>query len=321
MLGTALLLLIALPNILWQIHNHWPTLEFLHNGRIRQKNVVYGPTQFLFIQLTNLQPLNALLWITGIVSLLRARSIRQTQWLGLTYLFFFALMFALHAKDYYLTPIYPAFFAAGAIAWEHRFAGRRLVRQDRTFAFPFFETALLVTTILVLPLASPVLRPATLIRYTTAMHLRSDHSEKSDTGPLPQFYADRFGWDQQVSTVVAAFRALTPTEQQTVCIYGDNYGEAGALDLLGRLEEPKLPPAISPHNTYWLWGRHGCTSQLVIAISGGSPDELRGKYEDVTILGHMDDPNAMPHEHKYVYLLRHRRPEMPLDWTRVKDYI
>ena len=30
------------------------------------------------------------------------------------------LMFVLHAKDYYLAPIYPVLFAAGAIAWERR---------------------------------------------------------------------------------------------------------------------------------------------------------------------------------------------------------
>ena len=233
-LGTALLLLITLPNILWQIHNHWPTLEFLHNGRVENKNVVYGPVEFIIIQLLNMHPLNAFLWVTGIVALLRSRSIRHTQWLGLTFLLFFVIMFALHAKDYYLAPIYPAFFAAGAIAWEHRFTARRLVQQNRTFGFPVYQATLLVTTAIILPLASPVMRPAALVHYMNATHLRSDHSETSATGPLPQFYADRFGWDQQVSTVIQAFRSLTPAEQQTVCLYADNYGEAGALDFLPR---------------------------------------------------------------------------------------
>ena len=34
-------------------------------------------------------------------------------------------MMALHAKDYYVSPIYPILFAAGGIAWERRFAQRR----------------------------------------------------------------------------------------------------------------------------------------------------------------------------------------------------
>ena len=320
-LGTALLILIALPNILWQIHYHWPTLEFLRQGRMQNKNVIYGPVQFLTIQILNMHPLNAFLWVTGVVALLRNKSIRHTQWLGLTFLFFFVIMFALHAKDYYLAPIYPAFFAVGAIAWEHRFGARKLVQQNRIFGFPVYQATLLVTTAIILPLASPVLRPETLIRYTTATHLRSDHSETSATGPLPQFYADRFGWNQQVSTVVDAFHALTPADQQAVCLYADNYGEAGALDFLGHRAEPRLPPAFSPHNSYWWWGTHGCTMQVVIAISGGSPEELRTKYEEVTILAHMDDTYAMPHEHKNIYLLRRRRPENPFDWERARFYI
>ena len=70
---------------------------------------------FFLAQFRNMQPANALLWIPGIVALLRARSIRDGRWLGVTYLVFFVMMMALHAKDYYLAAIYPATFAAGGI--------------------------------------------------------------------------------------------------------------------------------------------------------------------------------------------------------------
>lgn len=42
-IGTAVLILIALPNLLWQIHNHWPTLEFLRNGQIGNKSIKLSP--------------------------------------------------------------------------------------------------------------------------------------------------------------------------------------------------------------------------------------------------------------------------------------
>ncbi|QHN05414.1 glycosyltransferase family 39 protein [Granulicella sp. WH15] len=320
--GVGLLILIALPNLLWQAQNHWPTLEFLENGRAEHKNVILGPVPFFMQQFLNMQPMNFALWGTGVVALLRGRSIRGMRWLGVAFVVFFVTMFGLHAKDYYLAGIYPAFFAAGAIAWEHRFAARKSVRQGRVVAFPVFEGMLLVSTVLVLPMASPVLRPYTWIRYTTAMHLHGSKSETAETGPLPQFYADRFGWQQQVDTVVKAYRGLTPAEQREVCIYGDDYGEAGALDLLGRREEPSLPAAISPQNSYWMWGTHGCTGEIAIAISGGSLEELQGQYESVTVLGRMDDPLAMPFErHKHIYLLRRRRPEMPFVWEKMKDFI
>ena len=93
-------------------------------------------------------------WITGVVSLLRARSIPHGRWIGLTFLIFYMLMFVLHAKDYYLAPIYPVLFAAGAIAWERRLSGRRLVVANRVFAFPIFECALILTGLLILPMSS-----------------------------------------------------------------------------------------------------------------------------------------------------------------------
>ncbi len=319
--GIALLIAIALPNVLWQIHNHWPTLEFLHNGQIRHKNVVLGPVKFFLAQFATMQPVNSLLWITGIVSLLREKSIRDGRWLGLTYVLFYVLMFAMHAKDYYLAGIYPAMFAAGGIAWERRFAASRAVRENRVVAFPVFESVLLVTSLIILPMASPILRPAAWVRYTTALHLRGGKTETAETGPLPQFYADRFGWQQEVDIVAKTYQSLSPQDQQRVCIFGNNYGEAGAIDFLGRRDGLHLPPAISGQNTYWLWGTHGCDPNLVIAVIGDTPEEIAQKYKSVTIVGRMGTPYSMPFEHKNIYLLRGRRSSAPFDWRDEQDYI
>jgi len=318
--GIALLILIALPNVLWQVHNHWPTLEFLQNGRADHKNVILNPLQFLHAQIDGMQPLNALLWITGIVSLLRAKSIRDTRWLGLGALLFYVIMCAMHAKDYYLLGIYPALFAAGAIAWEHRFAASRAVQQDRLIAFLPFEAILLITSLILLPMCSPILRPDTWVRYTTALHLHGNQSETEANGPLPQFYADRFGWQELASQVVATYQALPPEDRSKLCIWGSNYGEAGSVDLLGHKLDPTLPAAFSSHNTYWMWGTHGCTWDVVIGITGATPAELAARYDSVQIVGHLDNPYSMPYEHRNIYLLRHRKPSMPVDWNDWKSY-
>ena len=320
-LGIALLLLIAAPNVLWQIHNHWPTLEFLHNGQAGHKNIILNPLQFFLAQFINMHPLNALIWITGIVATLRAKSILNARWLGATYLFFYVIMNAMHAKDYYLEGIYPALFAAGAIAWEHRFAARRWVQQDRTFAFPVFELSLILTGILILPMSSPVLRPADWVRYTSAMHLHTQNTETASTGPLPQFFADRFGWQQEVDIVRKTYNSLTPADQQRVCIFASNYGEAGAIDFLGRLQHANFPPAISGHNNYYLWGTHNCDPDLVIAVIGDTPAEVGTKYASVTALGHIDVPYAMPFERRHtIYLLRNRRPDATFHWSDEKHF-
>ena len=319
--GIALLILIALPNVVWQVHHHWPTLEFLHNGQIRHKNVALNPLQFLLAQVSTMQPVNSLIWITGVVSLLRAKSIRDGRWLGIGYVVFFVAMAGMHAKDYYLAGIYPAPFAAGAIAWERKFANSGGVVRNRVVAFPVFEGVLLVTSVLILPMASPVLRPEAWIRYTSAMHLHGDKMETSATGPLPQFYADRFGWDQLTNDVVSTYRSLSKEDQKQACLVMTNYGEAGALDLLGRKMEPSLPPAIADQNSYWDWGTHGCNWQVVIFVGDATLEEMNARYESVQLVGHLDDPYAMPFEHKPVYLARRRKPSMRVDWADWKDYI
>jgi len=320
--GVALMILIALPNVLWQVHNHWPTLEFLRNGQSGHKNIVLNPIQFFLAQFNNMQPVNALLWIPGIVALLRAKSIRDGRWLGVTFLVFFVMMMALHAKDYYLAAIYPAYFAAGGIARERRFARSPGVQQNRIMAFPVFESVLLVTSLIILPMSSPVLPPAAWVRYTTALRLHGSQQENTATGPLPQFYADRFGWQQEVSLVLKAYRSLSPQDQQRVCIFGNNYGEAGAIDFLAPLQDPHthLPAALSGHNNYWLWGTHGCDPEISIAVIGDSPEAVAQKYRSVEIVGRLNDPWAMPYEHKNVCLLRGRRPSAPFHWADERFY-
>ena len=320
LVGILLLLLIPLPYVFWQWRNHWPMAEFLHNGAVSHKNVTLGPLAFFLAQLFNMQPLNALLWITGVIALLRSRSVQHGRWLGLAFLLFFAMAFLTHAKDYYLAPVYPAFFAAGAIAWEVRFAPSPLANRTRKFAIPVLQAALVSITLVVLPMASPVLKPSAWVRYTTALHLHHDNTETAATGPLPQFFADRFGWDQEANIVIAAYHSLSHQEQKSVCIFGNNYGEAASLNFLSRLRGTELPQAISGHNTYYLWGSHHCDPNVSIAVIGDTVPEISQKYASVTVVGHLNDPYAMPYEHKNIYLLRNRRSGAPFVWSDEKHF-
>jgi 4-amino-4-deoxy-L-arabinose transferase-like glycosyltransferase len=318
-IGVALLILIALPNLIWQIHNHWPTLEFLHNGQIENKNIKLGPLAFLGKQILNLQPITIFLWIPGLIWLLRNPTAKPWRFLGYTYLIFLAGMMALHAKDYYVVPIYPILFAAGGIAWEHRFASHPAVRQDRIFAFPVYETVLIVTSLLLLPMAIPVLRPATWVAYMKALHLydASSNTENASSGILPQFYADRFGWQEEVDEVTRIYNSLSPEDQKKVGIMCSNYGEAGAINFLGR----GLPTAISGHNNYWLWGPQGATGEVMIVVTGATVEELRKNYDSVEIGGRMNNPFSMPYERRNIYILRGRHQNLIADWKDFKHYI
>ena len=165
-------------------------------------------------------------------------------------------------------------------------------------------------------MAVPVLSPQTWLRYTTALHLRDtvSNAETARTGPSPQFFADRFGWQEYLDIVTRTYLALSPADRARVVLFTNDYGEAGALDILGSYEHRNLPAASSGQNNYWLWGTDGRDPNLVIAIIGDKPEDIARKYESVTVVGHMSNPYSMPFEHRNVYLLRGRRASAPFDW-------
>jgi hypothetical protein len=124
-----------------------------------------------------------------------------------------------------------------------------------------------------------------------------------------------------VDAVVKAYRSLTPQEQQRVCIFGRDYGLAGAIDFLGQRKQPGLPPAISGQNSYWMWGTHGCDANVVIAVVSDSREQLETKYREVEWIGGITDPYAMPFErHRGIWLLRGRLPSAPFDWADERFY-
>jgi hypothetical protein len=314
-IGVVLIVLLALPNLLWQIHNHFPTLEFIHNGKVDHKNVVLSPLQFMGAQVMMLSPISAFLWLPGVVWLLVNRRSRPWRFLGWTYVVFLVLMMATRdAKDYYLAAIYPAIFAAGGIAWQ-----ALLKRRATSWLVPAYTTLLVVTGIFILPMSLPILTPQQWLDYTARTHLRhtAENMENEATSAFPQFYADRFGWQEMVNQVTRIYNALPAADRARAGILVSNYGEASAINFLGH----GLPFAISGHNNYWIWGPHGETGEVMIIINGASLDEMRKYYDSVEIAGVMDHPYAMPYEHRNIYLCRGRKGSIVKDWAEFKKYI
>ncbi len=98
-----------------------------------------------------------------------------------------------------------------------------------------------------------------------------------------------------------------------------NYGEAGAIDYFG--PALGLPPAISGHNNYYLWGPHGYSGDVVIAV-GMRLDLLHSLFGDVQQVATIENANAMPAEgdNLPVYLCRLPRMSLTDAWPILKNY-
>jgi len=259
-IAAAIAFFIALPNVVWQYLHHFPTLEDLRNVRATHKNINLPPLPFVRQQITMLNPVSGLVWISGLGFLLFHREGKRYRALGVTYLVFLAVMLVLKAKDYYLAPIYPMLYAAGGVFWEKLTEPRPSLRWLRV-ALPAVVVA---AGIVVAPLALPILPPEKIVPYMEALGIKMTRTETTMTGLLPQHFADEFGWPEMVATVAQVYNSLPPEERTKTAILAGNYGEAGAIDFFG----PRygLPKSISAHQNYYYWGPRQYTGESIIML-------------------------------------------------------
>jgi hypothetical protein len=313
-LGGLIAFAIALPNILWQARHHWPTYELLNNIAHSNKNVALNPLQFIAQQIVFMNPGTLPLWLAGLFWLFGSREGRRYRAIGIVYLVTLAEFIVLHGKSYYLAPAYPMLFAAGGVAVERVFAARL------KWIKPVLLGVILVTGALFAPLALPILPPEKLVAYMRSIHLQPPRTETSHTAALPQVFADQFGWEQMVGSVAHVYHHLRPEDEKRAALFCQNYGEAGAIDFFG----PKLglPPAISGHQNYFLWGPRDWTGEVVLVLDTSDEDE-RNQFTSVQDLGQIvSSPWAMPFERRtHIFLCRDLKASVQELWPRIKNWL
>lgn len=280
--------LILLPNVIWQVQHGWPTLEFMQNAQL-YKNRALPPLTFLKQQFLMMNPVGAVLWVGGLAWLLLSRAARRVRAFGWAYVVLLVLFLVTGAKDYYLSPYYPILFAAGGLALERWSAGSR---GRRAFAGALLPVVLAGTSIALAPLALPVLPVETYVRYARALGVTVEQSERHEQGRLPQFFADMFGWHELTDSVIAAAATLPPDERQRAVIVVGNYGEAGAINFLGRGRG--APLAVSGHNSYWHWGPGHATPDVFLILGGDASEH--GECATLTRAGTFTCHDCMPYE-------------------------
>jgi hypothetical protein len=310
-IGLALLVVMILPNLLWEVHNHWATLELLHNDQINGKNVRLGPFAFVLDQMSILGPLMAPLWVGGIRWLLFGRAARALRFLGVTYLLYLPLMMILHAKDYYLAAIYPLYFAGGAAGWDLLF---RKAWLRRGLAPAYVALNVLVTAIL-LPIILPILPPAKILAYQQRLHLQQPKLENGATAPLPQYFADMLDWRRKADLLAAAWYSLPQAERAQAVIYTENYGDASAVNVY----RPDVPEAISGHQNYFFWGPRTYTGSVMI-VFGESRSALETKFDSVVEFTQDANPYLEPYERGPVFICRGLHGNLQALWPKVKNW-
>ncbi len=310
-LGGLIAFLIFLPNIIWQFQNDFATLELLRNVQTTGKNVEMSPVQFFVSQITGMNPSALPVWLAGIWFFLGDKNGKRFRFLGICYLVLLALMIYLKAKDYYLAPIYPMLFAAGAVFFE------QLIEKIRALSFIKYVLPILifVPMIFIAPVVMPILPIETLINYQETIGFTPPKSEVSQDAPVQQIFSDQFGWQELAEKTAGVYNSLPPDEREKAGIFASNYGEAGAIDFYGA--KYNLPKSISPHQSYFLWGSREYTGEILILL--GASKENAEKYcqsvEEKTEINH---PLSPSYEKYKIIVCRKTKKSLPEIWQSLK---
>jgi 4-amino-4-deoxy-L-arabinose transferase-like glycosyltransferase len=291
-----------LPMIYWNLVHGWPMVQFYREFRGDVSGG--GPLNFIVSQVAGISFLNVPIFLIGLYFFLKSDGGSQLRALGLSYIILFVFMTILDMKVYYLMPAYPMLFAGGALLIEKSSISKK--GKFRWFGSKPFIACLIIVAILLAPIVIPVLSPSTVIsNYGTANYQTA--------------LADKYGWSKMVSNLSQAYNTLPASERSQACIFTSNYGEASAINFLGK--GSGLPEAISGHNNYYIWGPDSCTGQVLVTV-GVSLSTLQQSYKSVSNLTTLDCQYCISYEQILpVYLCTNPNfTSLARAWSGTKDY-
>jgi Dolichyl-phosphate-mannose-protein mannosyltransferase len=246
--GGLLALAMWLPNLFWQARHGWPVLAL--SADIADEYGGVGGRIGLVVQaMIMFSPVIGVLWVHGLVQLLRRREWTTVRPVALAFLVVACFFLVTGGKGYYLAGAVPPLIAAGCTALAQRWPGRRLV-----------------VTGVVLALSAMVAWPALVPVLPVRAYAASFYPSVDDDQP------ETIGWPELAATTRAVLDALPTRQRRTAVVFTENYGEAGALEWydVGR-------PVYSGHNGWADWGPPPAGAGPVVVLGLDRPaDDFEG---------------------------------------------
>ncbi|HKK41796.1 MAG TPA: glycosyltransferase family 39 protein [Bacteroidales bacterium] len=284
-IGLILGLLIFIPNLVWQFTHHLPV--FHHLSELERTQLVNVDRKgFLFDQLM-MPGLASFVSVAGIIWLLTVKSAARYRFLGFVSLLVVGILFLLKGKSYYTIGIFPLLFAAGAVSWSYVF--------KKSYTRALFLAALVGLTIPIIPMSLPVCKPECLVRYFSNVEKKYGFNsirrfEDGSIHSLPQDYADMLGW-RELTRITAKAWDMIP-DKKAAFIYCENYGQAGAITVIGR--KYGLPEAVSFNESfiYWIPRQFDPDIKYFIYINNELGKDVKAIFKKVILVGKITNPYA-----------------------------
>lgn len=284
--------LLAAPNLVWNARHGWPNLE-MAGALSRAQGGALGSVQQLPILLVVFAgPLLVALWVLGIRFLVSPAG-RRHRWVLVAAAVAVLVVAVSGGKPYYAAPMLAALYAAGGVRVEQEGTPRGRVGWAVALAASFV-------------LAVLVWLPVLPVRAASALR---------EVSPV---LVETYGWPQFVDQVASAAAALPPG----VPIFTSNYGEAGALTILGPAAGVDRP-VYSGHNNYALWGPPPGRPDTVLCVGEFTPEYLRRSWAEVREITAIRPPEGVANEEARgaaVYLCGQPRGSWAQLWPGLRHF-
>lgn len=295
-IGVMLAFAICLPNLIWQFRHDLISLHFLQH--IHKRDMGEGRAEgFIKNQFWICTDLfSAPLWIAGLIAFFRNPRYRMLGWM---YALPFALFAISKARFYYLGATYPMLIAMGAVVGERWIAS--LSRGWRWAIEGVFFAGLL---------ACGIYFSAIIVPWASSGALKQFALENN--GDL----REEIGWDGLVKEVARIRDSLPSDQRQSVGVVVGNYGEAGAVEMLG--PPYRLPPPISLTNSGWLRG-YPTPQPSTLIVVGWSREQVEEAFTGCRVAGHNGNAEGVKNEeskyHADVFVCGPPRLPWPEFWN------
>lgn len=290
--------MIFLPNILWQVNNDIPFFQHLQALNSHQLDKI-DPMAFLWEQLEF--PFTLIISLFGLIAFFNDNNLKKYRAIGVATVVIVGTMWLLGAKAYYIFGIYPVLFAGGTVKLESMFAKK----PNWIYGIAIIT---LVPSLFFIPVATPILPIEKYVKYYQP-------EENNGRVELTSDYADMFGWEEQVKLVDSVYRSLSPEERNNCVIWAENYGEAGAIKILGK--KYGLPDPISRHGSFWTWGYGNKNAEVWISVGNEKP-VVEHVFSEVELVKKITHKYAIEEENE-IPLYVCRKPKIDIEeWW--KDY-
>ncbi|QQS36379.1 MAG: glycosyltransferase family 39 protein [Ignavibacteriales bacterium] len=306
-------LIIFSPFVIWNFLNDFAHIEFIRNASLNKYSGL-TPVDFILGQILLQNPYSILIWLPGLYYLFFHPAGKKYKAAGIIYLTaFIILVINWHSKAEYLAAAYPVLFAAGGVFWEKLEIKKNIMWIRYALLIP-----LILSGLLTLPLALPILSVETYIKYADAIGMSPSSPESKELAELPQFYADMFGWEDLAKSISEVYESLPVEDKNDVVVFAPNYGVAGAVEYFSK--KYLLPEVISPHNNFWIWGYGDRIANTIIVVGGNEIDHYSSCAEVYLAKIHQTK-YAMPYENnRKIFVCKGLFVPPQKIWEREKNF-